>query len=60
MSLIGILILYIIVYLGLWLLASMLPILGNIIKGLLILVSFVFMLFWLTAVLKAILIWIGT
>ena len=59
MSLIGILILYIIVYLALWFLASMLPILGNIIKGLLILVSFVFMLFWLTAVLKAILMSIG-
>jgi hypothetical protein len=50
MSLIGILILYIIVYLGLWLLASMLPILGNIIKGLLVVGSFIFFFFWILAV----------
>jgi hypothetical protein len=50
MTLLGILILYFVVYLSLWLLANMMPILGTIIKGLLVLGSFVFFFFWILAV----------
>jgi len=41
--------LYFVVYIALWLLANMLPILGTIIKGLLLIASFIFWFFWFIA-----------
>ena len=41
--------LYFVVYISLWLLSNMLPILGYIIKGLLVVGSFIFWFFWIIA-----------